>query len=76
MSLFTKKKDENSDVHYEGNAILRMLSYAKPYVPQILFCFLMVIVVTAMELYKPIIIGDAIDLYITGDFLPGEMVDM
>ncbi|MBQ1931165.1 MAG: ABC transporter ATP-binding protein [Lachnospiraceae bacterium] len=53
-----------------------MLSYAKPYIPQILFCFLMVIVVTAMELYKPIIIGDAIDLYITGDFLPGEMVDM
>ena len=76
MSLFTKKKDENSDVHYEGNAIVRMLSYAKPYIPQILFCFLMVIVVTAMELYKPIIIGDAIDLYITGDFLPGEMVDM
>lgn len=76
MSLFHKKNDENSDVHYEGNAILRMLSYAKPYVPQILFCFLMVIVVTAMELYKPIIIGDAIDLYITGDYLPGEMVDM
>ena len=76
MSLFTKKKDDNSDVHYEGNAIVRMLSYAKPYIPQILFCFLMVIVVTAMELYKPIIIGDAIDLYITGDFLPGEMVDM
>ena len=76
MSLFTKKKDENSDVHYEGNAIVRMLSYAKPYIPQILFCFLMVIVVTAMELYKPIIIGDAIDLYITADFLPGEMVDM
>ncbi len=76
MSLFAKKKDENSDVHYEGNAILRMLSYAKPHVPQILFCFLMVIIVTAMELYKPIIIGDAIDLYITGDYLPGEMVDM
>jgi len=76
MSLFAKKKDENSDVHYEGNAILRMLSYAKPYVPQILFCFLMVTIVTAMELYKPIIIGDAIDLYITGDFAPGEMVDM
>ena len=76
MSLFAKKKDENSDVQYEGNAVLRMLSYAKPYVPQILFCFLMVIIVTAMELYKPIIIGDAIDLYITGDFLPGEMVDV
>ncbi|MBP3700325.1 MAG: ABC transporter ATP-binding protein [Lachnospiraceae bacterium] len=76
MSLFAKKKEETSDVRYEGNAILRMLSYAKPYVPQILFCFLMVIVVTAMELYKPIIIGDAIDLYISGDFAPGEMVDM
>jgi len=76
VSLFARKKDENSDVHYEGNAILRMLSYAKPYVPQILFCFLMVTIVTAMELYKPIIIGDAIDLYITGDFAPGEMVDM
>ena len=76
MSLFGKKKEETSDVHYEGNAIVRMFSYAKPYVPQILFCFLMVLVVTAMELYKPIIIGDAIDLYITGDFAAGEMVDL
>ena len=76
MSLFRKKKDEVNDVHYEGNAILRMLSYAKPYIGQILFCFLMVIIVTAMELYKPILIGDAIDLYITGDFAPGEMVDV
>lgn len=74
MSLFSRKKEENSDIRYEGNAILRMLSYARPHIPAIAFCFLMVLIVTAMELYKPILIGDAIDLYITGDYAVGEMV--
>ena len=37
------------------------------------FCLMLVLAVTALELYKPVLIGDAIDLYITGDYAPGEM---
>lgn len=74
MSLFHRKEQEQSDVHYRGSAILRMLSYVKPYIPQMILCLVMVIVITLLELYKPILIGNAIDEFITGDYLPGEMV--
>lgn len=75
MSLFHKKSDETSDVKYEGNVIVRMLSYVGPYKLPMAFCFLLVMVITVLELYKPILIGDAIDLYITGDYGAGELVE-
>ena len=65
---------DDTDTRYEGNALLRMLSYVKPYKGVMTVCMLLVLVITALELYKPILIGNAIDLYITGDFAPGEMV--
>ena len=30
MSLFRKTPEEAQDIHYKGNAVLRMLSYLKP----------------------------------------------
>lgn len=66
--------NEPSDVQYEGNALLRMLSYAKPYAGIMALCMVLVLLLTLLELYKPILIGNAIDLYITGDYAPGEMV--
>ncbi len=66
--------DENSDVQYEGNALLRMISYLKPYKGVCVACVFLVLVTTVLELYKPILIGNAIDFFITGDFAPGEMV--
>lgn len=75
MKKLHKKREEQSDVHYEGNVLLRMVSYVKPYMPQMILCLIMVISITLLELYKPILIGNAIDKYITGDYLPGEMVD-
>lgn len=66
MSLFHVKRDEdNSDLHYEGNALLRMLSYVKPHWKPMALCLLMVLCITLLELYKPILIGNAIDQYIT-----------
>ena len=74
MSLFKRKPDENNDVHYEGNALLRMIGYMKPHKKAIFMCFALVICITALELLKPQLIGNAIDRYITGDFAPGEQV--
>ena len=71
MKLFHRTQEEN-DVQYEGNALLRMLSYVKPYWKQMTACLLLVIAITALELYKPILIGDAIDRYITQETAPQE----
>ena len=35
----------------------------------------LVLAITALELYKPILTGDAIDLFIDGDYAPGEAVE-
>ena len=73
MKLFQTKRDEQDDLNYEGNAVVRMMSYMKlPGTCGILF--FLVIIITVLELYKPILIGDAIDNFITGDYAPGEMV--
>ena len=74
MSMFKRKPDENSDVHYEGNALLRMIGYMKPHKKAIFLCFALVICITVLELLKPQLIGNAIDRYITGNFAPGEKV--
>lgn len=62
------------ELSYQGNAILRMLSYARPYTLHLAFCFLLVLIITGLELVKPILIGGAIDQFITGSYAPGEMV--
>ncbi len=67
--------ENNLEIHYKGNAFLRLLAYVKPFLPQTVICLILVLLTTVLELYKPILIGDAIDRYITGDFLPGEMVE-
>ena len=75
MSLFRKKTEEPEDIHYEGNAVLRMLSYMRPHVGTMAFCLVLVLAITALELYKPVLIGNAIDRYITGGYAPGEAVE-
>ncbi len=74
MSLFKKKIDETNDVHYEGNALLRMLGYMKGYKKAMFLCFGLVIVITILELLRPELIGNAIDKFINGPYQPGEMV--
>lgn len=58
--------NEQQDVRYNGKLLPRLLGYAKPYIKQVIACLILVLALTAVELERPILIGDAIDLYIEG----------
>lgn len=73
MKLFLKNTDE--DVHYRGSAVVRMLSYLRPHMAAMAACLVLALAITALELYKPILTGDAIDLFIDGGYAPGEAVE-
>ena len=62
MNNLTEDKLESS---YKGNALLRLLSYMKPYLGWFLLCLALVLALTGFDLYRPILIGDAIDLFET-----------
>ena len=66
MSEFVRglKDKETNDLSYKGNAFLRLMGYLKPYIKTVLICFVLVSILTALDLYKPMLIGDAIDQYI------------
>ena len=67
FSLFAIGSHEgNADVHYKGSAIKRLLAYVKPYRKTLLICFTLVLLITAMDLYRPVLIGNAIDDWIVG----------
>ena len=53
----------------------RLLKYLKPHAFTMLIVSVMVLLITAVELYKPIIIGNAIDYYINGYYNPYAIVD-
>lgn len=53
----------------------RLLKYLKPHALSMLIVSVMVLLITAVELYKPIIIGDAIDYYINGYYNAYAVVD-
>ena len=66
MSEFVKGlKDKENELQYNGNAFLRLMGYLKPYIKTVLICFVLVLILTALELYKPMLTGNAIDLFIT-----------
>lgn len=56
-----------TEIEYEegiqGNILKRLLRYAKPYIKHFLAVFLLVIIITACDLYRPVLIGDAIDSF-------------
>lgn len=52
----------------------RLLAYLKPHKAAMVLVTVLVVFITALELYKPIIIGDAIDDYIEGYNIPYEEV--
>ncbi len=65
MSEFVRGlKNKEPELHYKGNAFLRLMGYLKPYIKTVLICFVLVSVLTVLDLYKPMLIGDAIDKYI------------
>ena len=60
----SKMKDKDSKI------IKRLLSYAKPYKWWFLLVFSFMIASTAAELARPIIIGNAVDLFMEGYKIP------
>nr|SIP63363.1 Lipid A export ATP-binding/permease protein MsbA [uncultured bacterium] len=80
--------DERADIHYSGSAMLRLLGYMRPHLKTFLLCLVLVLAITGLEIYRPYIIGDAIDAFITGETSPellaqgrtawegGEMAEM
>ncbi|MCI9438962.1 MAG: ABC transporter ATP-binding protein [Lachnospiraceae bacterium] len=62
MSTLTDDKIESN---YKGSALLHLLSYMKPYVGWVAVCLILVLALTGFDLYRPMLIGDAIDLFET-----------
>lgn len=58
MSKYTDDKLESS---YKGSALLHLLFYMKPYIGWMALCLALVLALTGFDLYRPILIGDAID---------------
>ena len=56
-------QEDKIESAYKGSVLLRLLSYMKPYLGQVLLCLFLMLGLTALELYRPILIGDAIDLF-------------
>lgn len=60
MSSFTDDQIESS---YKGSAMMRLLSYMRPYLGWFSLCLALVLALTGFDLYRPMLIGDAIDLF-------------
>lgn len=60
MSTLT---DDKIGSDYKGNALLHLLSYMKPYAGWVFLSLLLVLALTGFDLYRPTLIGDAIDLF-------------
>ncbi len=60
MSNINDDKIENK---YSGNAMAKLISYMKPYLGWVILALVMVLALTWFDLYRPILVGDAIDLF-------------
>lgn len=58
--------DDKLESTYRGNALLRLLSYMKPYLGWVILCLIFVLILTGFDLYRPMLIGDVIDQFESG----------
>lgn len=63
MSSFN---DDQIESKYNGNALFRLLGYMKPYIGQVIVSLLFVLILTGFDLYRPMLVGDAIDAFEAG----------
>lgn len=54
----TEKKQK-----FQTNVFIRMLGYAKPYLLGMILASLLVLLITGLDLYRPILFGEAIDIF-------------
>jgi ATP-binding cassette subfamily B protein len=62
----TKQKHINKQKTFKVNVLKRLLKYIKPCWKTMVLSFLLVLFITGLELYRPVLIGGAIDQYING----------
>ena len=60
MSVLT---EDNLESNYKGNALLHLLSYMKPYAGWMLLSLVLVLALTGIDLYRPTLIGNAVDTF-------------
>ncbi len=60
MSVLT---EDNLESNYKGNALLHLLSYMKPYAGWMLLSLMLVLALTGIDLYRPTLIGNAVDTF-------------
>ena len=60
-------REAAAEIHYEGRALPRLMRYMKSHWKTLLLCFGLVLAVTGLDLSRPVLIGNAIDRYITGE---------
>jgi len=60
---------------YEGSVFRRLLAYVRPHWKTVAAALILVLVVTVLDLLRPILIGDAIDSYIEGYNAPYAYTD-
>lgn len=63
------RKLSSIEENIQGTVFSRLLKYAAPYWWQFLICLLLVLGITLIEIYRPILTGKAIDLFsVSADF--------
>lgn len=66
---------EEKEIQYNGSVFKRLFSYLRPYVREMIVSLLLVLAITGFELLRPILIGNAIDVYIEGYNTPYGVVE-
>lgn len=66
---------EEKEIQYHGSVFKRLFSYLRPYVREMIVSLLLVLAITGFELLRPILIGNAIDVYIEGYNTPYGVVE-
>ncbi len=59
MSINKRKENKRKS----KNAMLRLVDYMKPYAHWVIFALLLVLFLTGFDLYRPMLVGDAIDTF-------------
>lgn len=59
-----KRKEIDIEKSVQGSVFLRLMKYAIPYLHLMLLAIVMVLLITGFELYRPKLMGEAVDLFI------------
>lgn len=67
--IITKRREVDYEKSLNGNVLKRLIAYMKPYWHWVTISFILVLCITGFELYRPILVGNAIDEFMNaGNF--------